>query len=78
MRPRIKKFAIPVNEENRELIEFLRGYLPSDKLEGNYYFTFTINLSGSVANRRFQHASKMYDIDEYHRTPALTGVIIPA
>lgn len=77
-RHRSRKFAIPINERNMELIKFLNHRVePFDRGEGNYYFTFTINVSGQVANRRVQRAEIMYDIDQYESFTDLF-VITPA
>lgn len=64
-----KKFVIPIHEDTHELISFLnRDVLPFHR-EGNYYFTFTINRSGAVANRKVQRADMMYDNDKYDSNP---------
>jgi len=75
MRHPTKKFAIPICEHNHELIAFLnKGHLPFDRGEGNYYFTYTINMSGCIGNRRVQRALDMYDNDKYDHNPPFAVV----
>lgn len=72
MRQRSRKFAIPNTEANRELIEFLsrskfdlHGPGPGMCDRDDTYFTFTINQSGYVGNKRDVRSDSLYDRNEY-------------
>lgn len=69
---RHRKFAIPNTEANRELIAFLsrsqydlHGPGPGMCERQDTYFTFTINRSGYVGNKRDVSAAHLYDRNEY-------------
>ena len=61
-----KRFAIPATEENRELIRYLFHGLDADDLNygENPLFTFTINRSGYVGNRRVRTPKNIHNWDD--------------
>lgn len=69
---RNRKFAIPNTEANRELIEFLNrsqydlhGPGPGMCDRQDTYFTFTINRSGYVGNKRNVRSAQLYERNIY-------------
>lgn len=71
MRSPNRKFAIPNIEANRELIEFLwrskyNVHCPGPSMcdRPDTYFTFTINQSGYVGNKRDISSGKLYERNE--------------
>jgi hypothetical protein len=69
---RHRKFAILNTEANRDLIEYLKcsqyaqlGRGPSMSDKSDTYFTFTINRSGCIGNRRDVSSAKLYERNEY-------------
>lgn len=65
---RNQKFAIVANEANRSLIEFLNnGHYPfSCDHWDDMYFTFTINRSGHIGNRKSIKSASLYNRNEYN------------
>lgn len=59
------KFAIPANEQNRELIRYLNhGIFPQDRNGEDIVFTFTINRSGFVGNRKVSSLKGVHRYDD--------------
>jgi hypothetical protein len=61
-----KRFAIPATEENRELIRYLFHGLDADNHpeDGKLLFTFTINRSGHVSNRKVRTLENLHRYDD--------------